>query len=72
MSKVQTIWLRPKEESLEVQYADKAFTARLGFKTDTGYWTTNPKEFSNAKHLNNFANYIERTKGFQFDEVWVE
>lgn len=71
MTKIKTIWLRPKEESIDVKYADKPFTASLGFKTEVGYWTTDYKEFNNVKHLNNFIKYIERKKGFQHDEVWI-
>jgi len=72
MSKTNVIWLRPKEESVDVKYANKPFVAACGFITDKGRrWATDYKEFNNAKHLDNFIAYIERTKGYMFDEVWV-
>lgn len=72
MSEVRKTWLRPKEESIEVRFKDKPFTASCGFITDKGRkWSTQYREFNNAKHLDNFIAYMKRTKGYMLDEVWV-
>jgi len=72
MGNIKVTWLRPKEESIDVKYADKSFVASCGFITYSGRWSTDYREFKNAKHLDNFISYIERTKGYTFDEVWVK
>ena len=72
MSKIKTTWIREKEESVEVQYANKKFVASVGFivSKTSRKWETDYKEFNNAKHLDNYISVMER-KGYKFDEVWI-
>jgi len=45
-------------------------TATIMFITNYGQRWQVTKQFNNDEHLNNFINYICRTKNYMFDEVY--
>ena len=48
----------------------QAIEATIQFDTDTGRKWTVRRKFTDEKHVKNFINYIEKKKGYTFDERW--
>ena len=49
----------------------QAIEATIQFNTDTGRKWTVRRKFTDEKHVKNFINYIEKKKGYTFDERWT-
>ena len=47
------------------------FYTGITARNPRGTWAVR-KEFKDDRHLDNFINYIQRTKGWNLDEVWVD
>ena len=48
----------------------QAIEATIQFDTETGRKWTVRRKFTDEKHVKNFINYIEKKKGYTFDERW--
>jgi hypothetical protein len=72
MGKINVVWIRPEEKSLDETHKDKPFTASVGFLVPPTLrrWATDYKKFENVGHLNNYIAVMQK-KGYQFDEVWL-
>lgn len=49
---------------------EQAIEATVQFNTSTGRKWTVRRKFTDERHLSNFINYIEKKKGYRFDERW--
>jgi len=50
----------------------KKMTATLKFRTLQARDWVLTKDFEDQKHIDNFIQYIHRTKGYMLDELWCD